>query len=445
MPLRSLRPHQITAADFLAERPSALLADKMRVGKTPSAIGGADRVGAKNILWLTRGAATVEHAKAWIGFQTQPRGVRVLVSRASDPGEGVNITSYDLASGSLREKLQRPWDLVVFDESHRLKTRDARRTKAAYGEKWDRAGGLAECAPVVWCLSGTPAPSHPAELWPMLRAIMPGVIPGGKVKGSRPGHPLSYWTFVSRYCRTEENYLGHVRITGGKNLAELKAAMEPYVLRRSLEDIAPDLPRLSVDILPLTGGLRLPASVADDVREINAALDRSGVAALSSLAASKGELRRLTGLAKVKAVADWAFERLEDGGSKLVLFAHHVEVVESYRDALRAFGAVSLYGGSSARERREAVERFARDPECRVFVGNLDTAGEAIDLSAADELVFAESSWTPGVNEQAAMRVVNLFKTRPCQAWFATVPGSYDERIQAACADKLATTRELFA
>ena len=38
--------------------------------------------------------------------------------------------------------------------------------------------------------------------------------------------PLSYWSFVQRYCRTRDNGFG-IQIVGGKNLDQLKAAGIP--------------------------------------------------------------------------------------------------------------------------------------------------------------------------------------------------------------------------
>lgn len=437
--MTQLLPHQVVAADFLAARKTALLADGMRVGKTPAAIGGADLIGAHNVLWLTRGAARPDHARAWKRFQTIDRPITVLEGRNDRPTEGVNVVSYDLAAGALLEPLRRHYDLVVLDESHRCKTRDAKRTKAVYGEKIDGTG-LAACAPTVWCLSGTPAPNHPGELWPMLHALMPNAIP----QKHKPA-PMRYWSFVDRFCKTEQDYLGHVKITGGKNLKILKQLLAPYVLRRRLEDVMADVPRLMVDTLALSGKLKLPAGADIDLEAVNKALDEHGVAGLAKIEQRAAVLRRLTGLAKVDPMAAWVDERLEDNDDKVVLMAHHVEVVEQLMAGLKAFNPVALYGGANAAQKREAVPTFMNDPACRVFIGNSDSAGEAIDLSVADELVMVESSWVPGINEQACMRVVNLAKKRPTLARFAMLAGSYDEKVAEACARKVSTIAELFS
>lgn len=437
--MTNLLPHQILAADFLAERKVALLADGMRVGKTPAAIGGCDRIGAKNVLWLTRGAARVEHAVAWKRFQTIDRPVNVIESRMQTVTSGVTICSYDLAAGAMLVPLGRDYDVVVLDEAHRLKTKSTRRTQAVYGEKCSH-NGLAAFAPVVWCLSGTPAPNHPAELWPMMHALMPEAIP----QKHKP-IPMRYWDFVSKFCRTQQDYLGHVKIVGGKNLDVLKQALAPYLMRRRIEEVMKNFPKLMVDTLPLSGKLKLPPGSAHAEFAINKALAIEGVEALAKLATQHAELRRLTCLAKVDPMIAWVTERLEDNDDKIVLFAHHVDVVEALRDGLRNFNPVALYGGATPKQKAEAAPTFTHDPTCRVFIGNITSAGEAIDLSVADELVMVESSWVPGENEQACMRVVNLTKQRPTLARFAMLAGSYDERVAEACAAKTRTITELFA
>lgn len=438
--MTQLLPHQRIAASFLAERKSALLADGMRVGKTPSAIGGADLIGASDVLWLTRGAARPDHARAWKRFQTIDRPVAVLESGRDRPAAGVTICSYDLAAGPLLDPLMRRYDAIVLDESHRLKSRDAKRTKAVYGEAIDGAG-LMGCAPVAWHLSGTPAPNHPAELWPMLFAAMPEAIENPK----KPGRPMRYWDFVARYCRTQENWLGHTQIIGGKNLGELKAKLAPYMLRRRLDEVVADLPRLMVDTLPLQATLRLPTGADIEIEKIKSILKMKGVGGLSALAKDGSNVNRLVGLSKAEAMGLWVIERLEDNQDKIVLMAVHTEVVEALKKMLKRFNPVALYGGSTAVERREAVPTFMNDPICRVFIGNIDSAGEAIDLSVADELVMVESSWVPGINEQACMRVVNIGKKRPTLARFAMLAGSYDERVTEACAEKTRTIMELFS
>ena len=74
----------------------------------------------------------------------------------------------------------------------------------------------------------------------------------------------------------------------------------------------------------------------------------------------------------------------------------------------------------------------------------IEAAGEAIDLSAADTVVFLDSAWTPGRNEQAMLRVVNTEKKRPTEALFATVEGTLDEHVQRTWARKANDITKVF-
>ena len=78
---------------------------------------------------------------------------------------------------------------------------------------------------------------------------------------------------------------------------------------------------------------------------------------------------------------------------------------------------------------REDAQTAFRLGVCRVLVCQIIAAGTAIDLSAADDMLFVEWDWTPANNDQAAMRCVSQFKRRPVRARFAAIAGSCDERV----------------
>ena len=78
------------------------------------------------------------------------------------------------------------------------------------------------------------------------------------------------------------------------------------------------------------------------------------------------------------------------------------------------------------------------------FVGQIITAGTLHNLTAASDLVFAETSWCPADNEQASMRIHRIGQALPCLVRFATLEDSLDMAIQRVCARKLADTSVLF-
>lgn len=420
-----LYPYQAEGAAWLAERGKALLADKPGLGKTPQAIAAARHLNAEAVVVLCP-ASVVENwkrefARFWPGFT------------------GAVVRSYDHAT---RNGIDIPaFDVLVLDESHFLKSKDAKRTKLVYGPKCDGDGGLVERARHVFCLTGTPSPNAPHELWPMLRALAPETI-------QINGRPAAYWTYVDRFCRTEENWLGHIQIKGGKNLADLKSRIALFVKRRKKEDVLPDLPSLSVATLALQHDASDSSlGSTEELQTIRHALDTDGIKGLAEIAPHVAQLRRATGLAKVGPAVRWIVDQFDGGLRKLVVFAHHRDVITGLAGGLRGADIKTVWiDGSVPREDRQAaVDRFQDDPDTGVFIGQITAAGTGITLTAASDLLFVESSWVPAENEQAAMRVHRIGQKNACLIRFATLAGSIDERIMDACARKMKDITELFA
>ena len=91
------------------------------------------------------------------------------------------------------------------------------------------------------------------------------------------------------------------------------------------------------------------------------------------------------------------------------MFAHHADVIAALARHLGEYSPAVLTGATTSREREDAVDKFLKDPRCRVFIGNIQAAGTAITLVGpkckCSDVVFVESSWTPMDNAQAACRV----------------------------------------
>lgn len=432
-----LHPYQVAAAEFLAARKSALLADEMRVGKTGAAIRACDLVGARRVLWLTTASAKTDHARAWRELQQVEREVSVDV-----PCDGVTITNYERVKRLMGHIFSHEWDAIVCDESHRLKNRNANRTKHLIGDDL-----VVKRTKHFWFLSGTPAPNDPSELWPMLRATMPDVIP------SKTGKPMNYWQFVNRYCRTKDNGFG-IKIVGAKNMNDLRQRLAPYVLRRKLAEVMPEIPAQSFELVYFDAGDALRELEEDYQIEFMAKyLDGfygehsadEQLAMLDQIEKDvKARIRRLTGMAKVKHVVEWVKDRLDGNDDKIVLFAHHRDVIERLEGELVHYMPHVIEGSTPSTHRELAQREFREYPTCRVMIGQIQAAGEAIDLSAADEVMFVEASWVPKDNQQAAARVVNIGKNKPTFAWFATLADSIDEKIQRTVARKTADLAALF-
>jgi SWI/SNF-related matrix-associated actin-dependent regulator 1 of chromatin subfamily A len=433
-----LFPYQQAGAAFLASRKRALLADDMGLGKTAQAIKAAE---------AHLASIGVHERRAFVGVIC-PASVKAVWAREfgrwwSGYGDtALLIESYDKAAKMHPTKDWPLLDVLIIDEVHYCKNKTAKRTKALFGPDCDGRFGFVENAVMVFALSGTPTPNHSAELWPMLRALAPETIIG---KNDRP---MSYWQFVNKFCRTRDNGFG-IQITGNKNSEELKRRIEPFYLRRKKEEVLKDLPPIRFDTLPISGRIDFDSAARSDEWALASLLDECTtdeevVDALKKMGPHVASLRRLTGLAKVAGVVEWVKDWFEGGGGKLVLFAHHKDVIDSLSEALIDFYPCTLTGSSSVDQRLDMVHYFQTDPKNLLFLGQIQAAGTGITLTASSDVLFVESSWVPAENQQAAMRIHRIGQKNACTVRFATLAGSLDERIQAVVARKTEAIAEVF-
>jgi SWI/SNF-related matrix-associated actin-dependent regulator 1 of chromatin subfamily A len=452
--LIDLFPYQLDGAQYLAPKDQALLADEPGLGKSAQAIAAADMVGARNILVIAPANLRINWMREFDRFSPMDRPCAAIMSaKERIPASGVVLCSYDLlCNEKVREALKKTeWDVLILDEAHYLKERTARRTKAVYG-CGKRSPGIS--AKRIWRLTGTPAPNDASELYTHLKSA--GII-------DEP-----YWDFTFRFCTGFNSDYGF-RITGHKNVDELKRLLAQFMLRRKKEDVLKDLPPIvfqevtveksPVELDPIfyeqfhgIGEEKFLANIATQDDMLQKALEAAyaghtaqpmsnAANILQSMAPSLVTLRRYLGMQKLPAICDILAAELESETiDKIVVFAVHQSVIEGARERLRKFGAVTLYGNTPALKRQENVDKFMSDKRTRVFIGNIQAAGVGITLTSACEVAFAEADWVPANNAQAAMRCHRIGQKNPVRVRFFTCADTVDEQIQKALLRK---TREL--
>ena len=155
--------------------------------------------------------------------------------------------------------------------------------------------------------------------------------------------------------------------------------------------------------------------------------------------------RRFVGLQKTPAICELVKSELESGAyDKIVLFAWHRDVIVDMQERLKDFKAVTLFGGTDPERRDKNIKKFQTDRKCRVFIGQIRAAGIAITLTQAHQVGFVESSWVPGDNAQAAMRVHRIGQTHPVTCRFFGLAGSTDEKVQQVIKRKTRDFTRLF-
>jgi len=430
-------PHQIEGAKFLARSQGALLADEPRVGKTGAAIMACDMVFAKHILVVTTASGRANWRREfqeW-GFA---RTTAAVYAKADRPDTQVVIVSWSMITdpGLLEHLCRRGWDVLIVDESHYGKTPDAKRTAAVFE-------ALAPKINTVWCLSGTPAANGPHELFTTLAACAPERLE----EGSDWPACKTYDRWVDRYCRVQHRKYGNQWVPvvkGGKNLDELKERLRGFALRRTQQDAGIREPiyslySLSADAAALTAIRNAVADIGLSAEEVLAAAETGETAGLEL---HLGVLRRITGTIKAYAVVEALREELSNGLDRIVLMSWHADVLAALEEGLRSFGVVTVSGETPAKKREAAIADF-QGGKARVFNGQMQAAGEAIDLSVSANLMFVEGSFNPKDLKQAALRITNHSQTRQCFVRVCVLDGSIDEALGRVVLAKVATNRKL--
>ena len=369
-----LEPFQSVGVRHLASNFHAALGDERGLGKTVQAIYAAEKVNARTVLVTCPASVRtnwLEHVKNHFGDTA-----------------GWDIVSYDAAfRPDHRLKLRNEYDVWIGDELHFCKGLSSRRTQAILGRE-----GLARRAIYKWPLSGTFAPNHrPIELFPMLKTLAPGF------------RDVSYSEYTKQYCSAFFDGRGW-NVKGASRLAEWKSRIGTFLLRRTKKEVYPNRKAPLVSFVPVSLSRQ-------DLAEVTALEDAIGgrEARLSSQyedfsqLGDMSALLRLLGLAMVPHICRFVADLLETE-NKVVIFAHHVEVISRLLDHFRS--SVAYLGGMTGAQKKMAIDLF-RQPDRRVFIGQRQAAGTGINglQEVCSTVVIAEPSWTPGETEQLIGRL----------------------------------------
>ena len=277
-------------------------------------------------------------------------------------------------------------------------------------------------------LTGTPIENRLSEIWSIFDFVSPGLL-----------GPLD--KFEQRFSRPIE--------AGDYKLAQrLRATIHPFILRRTKQEVAKDLPeKIETDqICDLTGEQRaIYQQVAREVRaQVLGEVERVGLAKSHiQILAGLTRLRqaacdpRLLGLprdftdedsGKLVALRELTQNAIE-GGHKLLIFSQFVMMLKIVEKALREDGVVYEYLDGSTKDRPERVDRFQNDPSVSVFLISLKAGGTGLNLTAADTVIHFDPWWNPAVEQQATDRAHRIGQTKVVTAYRLVAAGTIEEKI----------------
>ena len=325
------------------------------------------------------------------------------------------IINYDILSKQLPVLKGYDPQVLIFDESHSIKTPKAARSKAA--------AQLAKTVPHKILLTGTPVLNRPSELWNQLCIINP-----------KRYNSKSFFSWHKKYTAAHQLHFGQKTVwdfSGSSNLDKLAESLKGIMIRRTKAEVLPELPAKRRQTLLVQIDNRREYNHAEKdflswlkEQKGQAAADRgSSVEQLSMVEA----LRQIAIQGKMKQAIEWIRDFLETG-EKIVVFATHRATVDALMTEFSKV-AVRLDGGMCAEEKQLSVDRFQGDDGIRLFIGNIQAAGVGITLTAASNTLFVELGWTPSLHEQAEDRQHRIGQKNAVNVYYMIASDTIDEKI----------------
>lgn len=351
------------------------------------------------------------------------------------------IINYDILHRHKQQIEETQWDLAILDESHAIRNRNSLRSKMVVGgvsmEKIKERGKPTKQkikerftgikARYKLALSGTPILNKPIEIWTTLKWL----------DSEKWGN---YKWFTERYCgAAPTGWGGSMDVSGCTNAKELHHRLQNLMFRVLKKDVLKDLPPKIQQIIPLPApqsvkvtldkqlkewGLHEPtlkelrrrreeaklAHNQEEFERLGLQLRQAQSAGLAAMSTYRKEL----GISKIPLVVQHVEDALENG-TKIIVFAHHLEVITTIASNLMKYNPVVIHGGTPNDKRQAAVDKFQADPSVRVAVLSILAAGVGITLTASSHVVFAECDWRPGINSQALDRCIAHNQVVFCQ------------------------------
>ncbi|MDB5085438.1 MAG: helicase, superfamily [Bacilli bacterium] len=400
---------------FLLHNRRCLLADDMGLGKTVQALSFLSTTQSYPALVVVPAHLVINWLKEIPRFMTEHAQASesghsfVHVIRGRKPYQlppaSIYMIHYHLLAWWKEELPEFNFQAVLFDEIQELRHSGT--------QKYSAASLLSGSCDNVIGLSGTPIYNKAGEIWNVMNII--------------EYHCLGDWeSFTREWC------------TGyGSDFVQKPALLgdflkrEGLLLRRTKDQVLPELPAKR----------RIVQTIDFDQRKyddlIQGAIEKAQLIDTLEDQFQRGRLtreivedtRQATGIAKAKYVAAFV-KMLLEAGEKVLLFAYHHAVFDTYTEELQEYCPVRITGRETAREKNAAEEQFMTDQTHLVMISLRAAAG--LNLQKAKVVVFGELDWSPAIHSQAEDRAHRMGQADSVLCYYLVSQTGTDEDIQEA-------------
>ena len=347
----------------------------------------------------------------------------------------VTITTYGTLRSDIKLLMSIEFDYVILDESQAIKNPSSKVTKAA---------GLLNAKNRL-CMSGTPLQNNTFDIFAQMNFLNPGML--GTMEFFRQEFAIPIDKFG------EQDRKEH-----------LKKILYPFILRRTKEQVAKDLPEKQEMILF--------CEMEDEQRNIYDAYRNDFrnqiLGTIETQGIQKSQLTILQGLMKLRQICDSPAilneqEKFENhsikldelareiteniGDHKALIFSQFLGMLALIRAKLDELGVKYEYfdGSTSAPDREKAIQSFQNDDEVRVFLISLKAGGVGLNLTAADYVYIVDPWWNPAVEQQAIDRTHRIGQTKNIFAYRMICKDTIEDKILQLQEKKRALAKDIIS
>uniref|UniRef100_A0A8C0UIM8 Zinc finger RANBP2-type containing 3 n=1 Tax=Cyanistes caeruleus TaxID=156563 RepID=A0A8C0UIM8_CYACU len=426
---KKLLPFQEKGVIFALQRSGrCMIADEMGLGKTIQAIAISYYYKNEWPLLIVVPSSLrypwVDEMEKWIP-ELSPDDISIIQNKTDIGGistSKVTILGYGLLTSdaqTLVDALYRQnFKVVVIDESHFMKSRNATRSKILLP--------IVQKALRAILLTGTPALGRPEEVFDVLCFICFG---------------FELESYIDKkYCDARVRFFGKRRqwdCRGASNLEELHQLLSEIMIRRLKNDVLTQLPpkvrqRIPFD-LPQAAAKNLNATFTEWEKLMRSLRSDATECHFSQVMNLITRMYKETAIAKAGAVKDYIKMMLDNDKLKFLVFAHHLSMLQACTEAVIESKAryIRIDGSVPSAERIHLVNQFQKDPETRVAILSIQAAGQGLTFTAATHVVFAELYWDPGHIKQAEDRAHRIGQCSSVNIHFLIARGTMDTLMWA--------------
>ncbi|MEO6915805.1 MAG: DEAD/DEAH box helicase [Chitinophagaceae bacterium] len=347
----------------------------------------------------------------------------------------VIITTYGTLRSDIKMLLENEFDYVILDESQAIKNPASKVTRAACLLR----------AKNRLCMSGTPLQNNTFDIFAQMNFLNPGML------GSLEFFRQEFAIPIDKFGEPERK-------------DHLRKLLFPFILRRTKEQVAKDLPEKVETILFCEmedEQRKIYDAYRNDYRDkILGVIDTQGI--------HKSQLTILQGLMKLRQICDSPAIlnesepypnhsiKLEElgreisenmGNHKALIFSQFLGMLALIREKLKGLGIKYEYfdGSTTAIDREKAIQNFQNQEECRVFLISLKAGGVGLNLTAADYVYIVDPWWNPAVEQQAIDRTHRIGQTKNIFAYRMICKDTIEDKILQLQDRKRSLARDLIA